>query len=86
MTDVFAVERRHERAIERSKHFMRDLVASVFDVLEVTRLALDIDEVDQQVVQQPSAFETIFGTPIEQVEEAVVLRDQSEPGQHTDVP
>src|SRR5438552_15365969 len=82
MTDVLAIDRRHERAIEGAEDLVGDLVARVLDVLQVARLALDVDEVRQQVMQQPRALQGVGGAAIEKIEEALILRDQSQSSQH----
>ena len=47
VADVLAVERRDEGAVQGAEHLVGDLVAGVLDGLEVARLALDVDVVDQ---------------------------------------
>ena len=82
IADVLAVEGRHEGAVQGAKDLVRDLVAHVLDVLEVARFALDVDEIGEQVVQQSRAFKGVGGAAIEEVEEAVILGDQSQAGEH----
>ena len=47
IADVFTVDRGDERTIEGSEDLMGDLVARVLDVLQVARLALHVDKVDE---------------------------------------
>ena len=61
---------------------MGNLVARVFDVLEVTRLALHVDVVVQQVVEQARAFERVLRASIEEIEEAGILGNQAKSGKH----
>src|SRR5579859_426278 len=82
VTDVLAIDRRDEGAIEGAKDLMRDLVAGVLDGLQVTCLALDVDIIREQIVQDTRAFERVFRTAIEKIEEPVVLGDQSQSAEH----
>ena len=68
--------------LQGAEDLVGDLVAGVLDVLQVARLALDVDEVGEQVVQESGAFEGVLGAAIEQVEEAVILGDEAESGKH----
>src|SRR4051794_25724822 len=82
MADIFAVDGRNERAVQRAEHFVGDFVAGVLDVLEMPRLPIDIDVVVQQVVEQPCALERVLRASVEEVEETVVLRDKAQSIEH----
>ena len=61
---------------------MGDLVAGMFDVLEVARFALNVDVVLEQVVQKTRAFQDILGASVEEIEETGVLWDQPKSCKH----
>ena len=82
VTDVVAIDGRDECAVQGAEHLVGDLVAGVFDVLQVTRFALDVDVVLEQVVQKTRAFQDVVGASVEEIEETGVLWDQPKSCKH----
>ena len=82
MADVLAVERGHKRAVQRAEDLVGDLVAGVLDVLEVPRLAVDVDERSSAGRCRTARLRGVVGAAVEQIEEAVVLGNQPETGKH----
>ena len=83
VADVFAVERGDEGAVQGAEDLVGDLVAGVLDVFEMARLAIHVDAVGEQIVQESRAFEVVLGAAVEQVEKAVILRDEAKSGKHS---
>ena len=68
--------------MQRAEDLMGDLVAGVLDVFEMTGLAVDVNVVVQQIVEQTSAFERVFCAAVKKVEEPFVLWDEAKSGKH----
>ena len=76
--DIFAVERRHERAMQALDDLVRDEVALVLDFLDLVGLVPDRPIGREHLFEEARALANLLGQGHEVVEEPLFSRNESE--------
>src|SRR6185295_13562816 len=78
LVDLLAVEGGEERPVELLDRLARQVVAGVLGVVDLLRLVLEVGVVAQEGVDETGALLEVVGGALEEVEEPLVLRQQSD--------